>query len=58
MKKCISPQIFGIYPNINLTKMYPVGAELFHAYRKTNKQTDRRDKTNSAFRNYMDIPTN
>jgi hypothetical protein len=31
----------------NLTKIRPVGAELFHADRRPNRQTDRHDEANS-----------
>ena len=34
---------------INFMKIRPVGAELFHADRQTDRQTERHDETNSRF---------
>ena len=41
----------------NLIKIRPVGAELFHAYRKTDGRTDM-TKQIIAFRNFSKAPTN
>ena len=40
MKLEVFGQIFEKYSNTNLMKIRPVGAELFHADRRTDKHTD------------------
>jgi hypothetical protein len=37
-------------------KIRPVGAELFHADRRTDGRADRHDEANSRFRNFANTP--
>ena len=42
----------------NLMKIRPVGADLFHADGRTDRQTDIRDEANSRFRSFVNAPKN
>ena len=56
MKLEFSLQIFTKYLNIKLHKIRPIGAELFHADGRTDRQTDRHDEANSRFSNFANAP--
>jgi hypothetical protein len=55
MKLELSPQIFENIPLSNLTKIRPVGAELFHAGGRTDRQKDM-TKLIVAFHNFANEP--
>ena len=51
-----SRQIFEIYSQVlNLIKIRPVGPELFHAERRTDRQIDMTELI-VAFRNFENVP--
>jgi hypothetical protein len=53
MKLAFSQQIFEKYSNINFHEVRPVGAQLFHADRRTHMT-----KLIAAFRNFANAPKN
>ena len=58
MKQEFSRQIFEKYSNIKFLKIRPVEAEVFHADRRTDRQTDKYDETNNRFSQFWNALKN
>jgi len=54
MKLQYSQQSFQKYSNTNFIEIRSVGAELFHADRRTSGQRDRHDEANSRFSQFRE----
>jgi hypothetical protein len=52
MKNELTRHILENYANIKSSEIRPVGADLFHA----DRRTDRHDEANSRFRNFANAP--